>query len=100
MLPRSPAWSTSPWSRRSASWPTTIDSPRVARTISRRPATSGVARSSRAPSRPRVSAAASQIAAISGSTGSRPPRSGVKATRRPVTSGAAAAAGNAAVSTS
>ena len=81
MLPRRPACNASPWSRMWSSWYTTIDRPRVARTIACRSVKSGLARSVRAPSRPSVRTASSQIAATSGSTGSRPSRSGVNATR-------------------
>ncbi len=83
-----------------SAWRATMPRPRVASTMSLTSVKSGQARSTFAP-RPRNTARArSATAATSWSTGISPLRSGVHATRQPLTEGRFTAAVNCRVSTS
>ncbi len=87
------------WGSLSA-WSATMDSPRVPRTISSSSANDGDAVRTRAPRVRQTRVACSATRATSGSTGMRPPRSGVHATRHPRTEGRRTAARKIRVSTS
>ena len=87
-------------SARRSAWRATIDSPRVPRTMSFSSAKEGEAAVTRAPSDRNTRVAPAATRATSASTGSRPPRSGVQATRHPWIDGRRTAAAIARVSTS